>query len=153
MKAVPLRLKRINLFTIGAGPPAWALAAENKYRRQIQLFTLQITTLKPQTSPNKEAEHTLARLPKRASVALLDVRGRQTDSSEFATLLRMQLEAPHPPVYVIAGAGGAGAKLKQAADTQLSLSPLTFPHALARLIFVEQCFRADCIMRNHPYPR
>ena len=74
------------------------------------------------------------------------------DSAAFARWLAARLEEPHPPVFVIGGADGLPAPLHPAAGT-ISLSPLTFAHAAARLILAEQLFRADCIMRGHPYPR
>lgn len=55
--------------------------------------------------------------------------------------------------FALGGADGAGAALRARADVMLSLSPFVFPHALARLILVEQLFRVDCQMRRHPYPR
>ncbi len=58
-----------------------------------------------------------------------------------------------PPVFVICGADGAPDEIRQRSTYQLSLSMMTFSHTTARLVLVEQFFRADCILRGHPYPR
>lgn len=84
---------------------------------------------------------------------LLDADGRMMDSGGFASWLGERLSAPHPTVFVIGGAAGAPADLRTRARGVISLSKMTFAHAAARLILAEQLFRADCLMRGHPYPK
>jgi 23S rRNA (pseudouridine1915-N3)-methyltransferase len=55
--------------------------------------------------------------------------------------------------FVIGGADGLDPEIKNQADKMLSLSLMTYPHALARLILIEQLYRAQCIIKKHPYHR
>ena len=95
----------------------------------------------------------MAKAPPRARLLLMDAAGEAMDSVAFAAKLRALLLDARPPVFVIGGADGLPPTLRARAEGRISLSPLTFAHAAARLILAEQLFRADCIMRNHPYPR
>lgn len=144
-------MKKIHLLTVSGRVPAWAETAEVFYRRQLRFFSLVTVTVRPATK-EKEAAALLAKVPAAARLVLFDVGGEQPDSTAFAAAVERWLQAP-AVALVIAGAAGAGALLKQCADETIALSPLTFPHILARLILVEQLFRADCSLRRHPYPR
>lgn len=78
---------------------------------------------------------------------LLDPAGRILDSSGFARLFDRDL------VFVTGGADGLPAAWKPRADLLISLSPLTMPHELARVVLAEQIYRALATLRGHPYPR
>jgi 23S rRNA (pseudouridine1915-N3)-methyltransferase len=74
-------------------------------------------------------------------------------SSGFAGMVsKAELEA-RDLVFVIGGADGLPAEWRRHADVLLSLSAMTFPHELARVVLVEQIYRAFAILRGHPYPR
>lgn len=103
-------------------------------------------------SPAKTAAAVRAKTSS-APLYLLDAAGRAMDSAEFARWLQARLEEPRPPAFIIGGPDGHPAPLRPLAAGTISLSPLTFAHAAARLILAEQLFRADCLMRGHPYPR
>lgn len=84
---------------------------------------------------------------------LLDPNGRKLDSAGFTELVR-KLEFEARDIYfVLGGAGGFDAAWKGRADTLVSLSPMTFPHELARAMLAEQIYRAFTTLRGHPYPR
>lgn len=83
-------------------------------------------------------------------VALAET-GKQFDSSNFSKWLIHKIETYQHLVFVIAGAEGHDELILKAAQAQLSLSSLTFPHKLARIIFVEQFYRALSIREGHPY--
>jgi 23S rRNA (pseudouridine1915-N3)-methyltransferase len=88
-----------------------------------------------------------------ATKALLDPAGKRLDSAQFTALVaKAELEA-RDLVFVIGGADGLPPGWKPRADILLSLSPLTFPHELARAILAEQLYRAVTGLRGHPYPR
>ena len=88
-----------------------------------------------------------------ATRALLDPGGKRMDSSQFTALVaKAELEA-RDLVFVIGGAGGLPPEWKPRADILLSLSPMTFPHELARAMLAEQIYRAVAGLRGHPYPR
>lgn len=84
---------------------------------------------------------------------LLDPEGKRLDSAQFTALVaKAELEA-RDLVFVVGGADGLPGEWKGRADLLVSLSPMTFPHELARAMLAEQIYRAVTGMRGHPYPR
>jgi 23S rRNA (pseudouridine1915-N3)-methyltransferase len=88
------------------------------------------------------------RLPDRAHVVLLDVGGRTYDSPGFARWLEDRRQAGRDVCFVIGGAFGL--ELPRAQE-RLSFGPMTFPHQLARVLLLEQLFRAHKILAGEPY--
>lgn len=83
-----------------------------------------------------------------AAKILLDPAGRPLDSAGFVRLL-----GERDLVFVIGGADGLPAEWRAKADLLLSLSAMTMPHELARVVLAEQIYRALTTLRGHPYPR
>ena len=84
---------------------------------------------------------------------LLDPAGRSMDSAGFVeTVRKIELEG-RDAYFVLGGADGHPAEWRRRADLLLSLSPMTFPHELARAMLAEQIYRAFTTLRGHPYPR
>ena len=133
--------------------PAWAQTAENGYLKQLRSLQLRCQLSPAGGGAKKEARAALARLPKGGRCVALCADGNRVDSAGFARLLAKWMQEARQTAFVIGGANGMDKSLQEAAEARLSLSALTFPHALARLVLVEQIFRADCLLRNHPYPR
>ena len=96
----------------------------------------------------KEDADVARRLPDRAHVVLLDVGGRTYDSPGFARWLEDRRRAGRDVCFVIGGAFGL--ELPQAQE-RLSFGPMTFPHQLARVLLLEQLFRAHKILAGEPY--
>ena len=96
----------------------------------------------------KEDADVARRLPDRAHVVLLDVGGRTYDSPGFARWLEDRRQAGRDVCFVIGGAFGL--ELPQAQE-RLSFGPMTFPHQLARVLLLEQLFRAHKILAGEPY--
>jgi 23S rRNA (pseudouridine1915-N3)-methyltransferase len=83
---------------------------------------------------------------------VLDERGQVIDSLKFAKWLeRLTIDSPHGVNFVVGGDVGLDATIKQRADKLLSLSPMTLPHQLARVILLEQIYRACTLMRGISY--
>jgi 23S rRNA (pseudouridine1915-N3)-methyltransferase len=79
--------------------------------------------------------------------------GRQAQSSQaFAAWLERRLASGRPVAFVIGGASGIDDGLLVTCDEQLSLGTLTMSHQLARVVLVEQLYRALCVLQGHPYP-
>ena len=129
-------MKTLQLFCVGSRPPAWCSAAEMMYSRQLRNFQLSVSLL-PTSDKDKEAQLVLGRLPQPSWVVLLDAEGEVMDSPTFAVRLENWLQR-RAPVMVIGGPNGAGDALRERADATLSLSSLTMPHALARVMLMEQ---------------
>ncbi len=84
---------------------------------------------------------------------VLDERGRTFDSAGFARFVTDLVDGPGTPVFCLAGAEGFDDADRRAAATVLSLSPLTLPHRLARVVLLEQLYRAATLRAGHPYHR
>lgn len=90
----------------------------------------------------------------RAYQVALDPGGRELGSGEFAELIRKaENGALRELVFVVGGADGVPAAARAGADLLLALSRLTLPHELARVVLVEQIYRAFTMLRGHPYAR
>jgi len=99
-----------------------------------------------------EGEQLLARIPGGAFVVVLDERGRELASTGLAGLLEQHMVAgTNELVLVVGGAHGLSEGVRQRADLLLSLSLMTFPHQVVRLLLLEQLYRGFTIIRNEPY--
>lgn len=89
-----------------------------------------------------------------ATMVLLDAAGKQFASSEFAKWLGgLRDRGAREVVFLCGGAGGFPQEVQQQAQQSVSLSRLTMPHELARVVLVEQIYRAFAILAGHPYPK
>ena len=91
--------------------------------------------------PNKE----------RHKLVLLDSRGKQFSSEELAEVLEREQVNAIPLVFAIGGSDGFSDAARRSAGFTLSLGKMTLPHELARVVLVEQLYRAFTILKNHPY--
>lgn len=102
----------------------------------------------------REGENLLERLPDDAEVFALSREGKGISSRGLASYLdRLATYGRAGAAFVVGGAHGLDPRVLQAADRRLSLSPMTLPHGLARLVLMEQIYRAGTILRNEPYHR
>jgi len=88
-----------------------------------------------------------------AQKIFLDPAGRSMDSAAFTKLIEQAERQGQEIVFLIGGHDGLPPAWKPRADLLLSLSPMTFPHELARALLAEQIYRALATLRGHPYPR
>jgi 23S rRNA (pseudouridine1915-N3)-methyltransferase len=96
----------------------------------------------------REDEDVSRRIPERALTVLLDAGGRAYSSEAFAEWVEARRQAGRDVCFVIGGPFGI--ELERA-DLRLSLGPATLPHLLARVVLLEQLFRAHKILANEPY--
>jgi 23S rRNA (pseudouridine1915-N3)-methyltransferase len=96
----------------------------------------------------REDEALERRIPDRAYVVLLDAGGRELSSEHFAAFLEERRQAGLDVVFVLGGPFGTTLERH---DTTLSLGPMTLPHQLARVVLLEQLFRAHKILAGEPY--
>ncbi len=121
-------------------------------------ITLVEQDLRRRTAPDRIADAEAALLqqsvPAGALVIALDERGRQHTSREFAQLLRgQQDEGRRDIAFLIGGADGLAASVREDAARVLSLGQATWPHLLVRGLLAEQIYRAQQIVSGHPYHR
>ena len=87
----------------------------------------------------------------RYKLVLLDSRGKQFSSEELAEFLEREQGNATPLLFAIGGSDGFREETRRHAGVILSLGKMTLPHELARVILVEQLYRAFTILKNHPY--
>jgi 23S rRNA (pseudouridine1915-N3)-methyltransferase len=87
----------------------------------------------------------------RLKLVLLDARGKQLSSEELAELLEREQVNAIPLLFAVGGSDGFSEEARRRAGFTLSLGKMTLPHELARVVLVEQLYRAFTIVRHHPY--
>lgn len=102
---------------------------------------------------DEESRHLLDALPADAEVILVDQGGNPWSSEEVAAQLDVWRIAARDVALVLGGAVGVAAAVGERARARWSLGPLTLPHELARVVVVEQLYRASTILRGEPYHR
>ena len=94
----------------------------------------------------------LAAIPARGTIVVLDERGQMLDSLKFTRWLeRLTIDSPHGIHFVVGGDVGLDDSVRDRADKLLSLSPMTLPHQIARVVLLEQIYRGCTLMRNIRY--
>jgi len=101
----------------------------------------------------EEGTRMLAAIPHRAHVIALEVTGRSFSTEQLAEQMNRWLQDGRDLALLIGGPDGLAKDCVQRAETRWSLSPLTLPHGLVRVVVAEQLYRAWTILHNHPYHR
>ncbi|MEB3319528.1 MAG: 23S rRNA (pseudouridine(1915)-N(3))-methyltransferase RlmH [Cyanobium sp.] len=139
---------RIRVLAVGKVRKAWVREGLETYRRRLPGLTLVDVR---DSTPEREAAAILAELRGDEQLIALGEEGRGLSSQQLAERLRDS--GSRRLAFVIGGADGLSPGLRRRAAWQLSLSPLTFPHDLARLLLLEQLYRAQSILQGGPYHR
>jgi|TARA_B100001939_G_scaffold296784_1_gene270927 23S rRNA (pseudouridine1915-N3)-methyltransferase len=143
-----LNPSRLRILAVGKVRRGWIQDGIDLYRKRLP--GLSIVELRDST-PEKESEAIrAARRPDERLVVLME-QGETLASIPFAR--KLEQISSERIAFVIGGADGLTDDLKSEAHWRLSLSPMTFPHELARLMLVEQLFRAQAILQGSPYHR
>ena len=114
---------------------------------------IEIKEIKPDLNPAKEAVKITAAIPKGSRIIALDERGKDQTTQNLATQLADWRQEGFDITFLIGGADGLDPSLKEKAQAIWRLSSLTLPHAMARVLLVEQLYRAWTILQGHPYHR
>lgn len=157
---------KLRALAVGNRMPVWVNAGFEAYaKRMPREMPLTLTEIKPEprhgetsvAAVNKwiqlEYKRITIALPAGAMRIVLDERGKGFASMELARRMTSWRESGQDVAFVIGGADGTAAALKQEADLLWSLSPLTLPHGLVRIVLAEQLYRAASILNGHPYHR
>jgi 23S rRNA (pseudouridine1915-N3)-methyltransferase len=131
----------IRIVCVGKIKQEWKPAQEEFIKRLRRFCKLELIEI-------KEEKAEMVKNYLQGFVIVLDERGKQMSSQEFAKLLDTK-----DLTFVIGGKEGVSDEVKQKADFILSLSKMTFSHQLARIILLEQIYRGFCIIHNLPYSR
>ena len=153
---------KISVIAIGQRQPRWADEATADFLKRFPAdFSVSLRELKPEPRDGRpperiraaEAERLRAALPAGCVAVALDERGRDLTSAGFAEQLGRWRDHGDSPAFVIGGPDGLTDEFRRSARLLLRLSSMTLPHALARLLLVEQLYRAWSILSRHPYHR
>ena len=153
---------KISVIAVGQRQPRWADEAIADFLRRFPAeFPVSLRELKPEPRDGRpperiratECERLRAALPAGCVTVALDERGRDLGSAAFAEQLGRWRDRGEAPAFVIGGPDGLTDEFRRGAQLLLRLSSMTLPHALARLLLVEQLYRAWSILNRHPYHR
>ncbi len=154
---------RISVVSVGHKMPAWIQSGWREYLKRLPPeIKVELVELKPEEKTSGktvekakalEGERILAAIPQGATVYALDEKGRPVTTQGLSVMLAEWMREATHPVFVIGGADGLSDEVRTRADKLLSLSALTLPHGLARVVLAEQVYRAWSILASHPYHR
>lgn len=154
---------KLQLVAVGTKMPAWVETGFQEYVRRfpkdMPFELLEIPAGKRGKNADikrileKEGEQTLAAIPKGNRIVTLDIPGKPWTTEQLAEQLERWKQDGRDISFLIGGPEGLAPSCKAAADQSWSLSPLTLPHPLVRVVVAESLYRAWSITANHPYHR
>lgn len=154
---------KVSLLTVSHKQPTWVLEGTAEYQRRLpREWDFQLVEVKPEARTSgitkekvqaAEAARLRKAVPKGARLVALDERGDGWSTQQFANWLRRWQQDGRSVALLVGGADGLDPELRDGAEQRLSLSPLTLPHGLVRVVLVEQLYRAASLLSGHPYHR
>ena len=158
---------RIHLIAVGQKMPRWVQDGYDDYARRLPAHcALNLIEIAAEHRGNKapsagdvrrildaEGARQIAALPAGCEVVTLDVGGRALPTEQLAGRMERWLGGGRDVALLVGGPEGLAAACRERADWAWSLSPLTLPHPLVRVILAEQLYRASSILSGHPYHR
>ena len=155
----------VTLITVGKLKEKFYLSAASEYEKrlkgycQFQIIELPETKLPEDPSPaqiqaglEKEAEQIICKIPKGAWFCVFTPEGKLLSSEQLAQKLQnVKLSGKSNACFLIGSSFGMAQRVKDLADYRLSMSPMTFPHHLARIMVLEQLYRAEAIQAGSKY--
>ena len=143
---------KIKIAWIGKTKEAAIQALTDEYLKRISRYAqVEGTALRDQEALLEHCGRGKGGGPK-STLVLMDLRGKEFSSEQFAKFLGdYQDRNPLPLLIAIGGADGFSAEVKSAAQQTISLGKMTLPHELARVVLLEQVYRAFTILKGHPY--
>ena len=153
----------IHLIAVGSRMPGWVTEGYQEFAKRLppecRLNLIEIMPGKRSKSADiaramrEEGERMLAAIPKNVAVIALDARGTQWSTEQLSGELKNWLQGGRDIALLIGGPDGLAEDCLKRAQTLWSLSKLTLPHPLVRIVLAEQLYRAWSILQNHPYHR
>jgi 23S rRNA (pseudouridine1915-N3)-methyltransferase len=154
---------KLNLLAVGTKMPAWVSEGYQEYAKRLpRECTLQLQEIAPAKRGKsgsatqwikEESERLLASVPENHHVIALDVKGKAWTTEQLASQLENWQADGRDVTLLVGGPDGMSNECLQRADQRWSLSPLTLPHPLVRIVMAEQLYRAWTVTQNHPYHR
>ena len=152
---------KVRLLTVSHKQPAWVLEGCADYQRRLpREWGFQLVEVKPEArtvGATRERVHAAEckrireALPKESLVVAFDERGESWSTLELGRRLQRWQQEGRDVAFVVGGADGLDPEFLAAAALRVSLSALTLPHGLVRILVVEQLYRAASLLQGHPY--
>jgi 23S rRNA (pseudouridine1915-N3)-methyltransferase len=154
---------RLKLIALGHNQPRWVVEGTQEYAKRFPPeWAFELAELKPEKrTPSKSTDVILAdeaarirtQIPRQSVLVALDERGEQLTTRGLADVLQSLAREAPSATFIIGSADGLDDALKTEARVRIGLSKLTLPHGLARVLLVEQLYRAVSLTIGHPYHR
>lgn len=154
---------KLYLIAVGIHMPSWISEGFKDYQKRLlhpcKLDLISIAASKRNKNSNvvqlvaAEEKKILAAIPKQSKKIALDEKGKLWTTRQLAYKLQQWHSDSQDISFLIGGPDGLGIKCLDSAEHIWSLSPLTLPHMLVRIIVAEQLYRAWSLLKNHPYHR
>jgi 23S rRNA (pseudouridine1915-N3)-methyltransferase len=154
---------QIHLISVGNRMPGWVQQGYDEYAkrlpRECELILKEIPAGKRGKNSDiarivkDEGERMIAALPQSTHIVTLDIPGKPWTTPELSQAMQRWLAGGQSVSLLIGGPEGLADEVKPLARESWSLSKLTFPHPLVRIIVAEQLYRAWSLLNNHPYHR
>jgi 23S rRNA (pseudouridine1915-N3)-methyltransferase len=158
-----LHAMQINLISVGNRMPGWVQQGYDEYAkrlpRECELVLKEIAPGKRSKNSDVakivkgEGERMIAAISPGAHIVTLDIPGKSWTTPELAQAMQRWRESGQSVALLVGGPEGLADAVRQMAGETWSLSKLTFPHPLVRILIAEQLYRAWSILNNHPYHR
>ena len=154
---------RVRVIAVGQRLPSWIETGCDEYVKRLpREWSFELVPVKSVTrveakpaadAMRAEGKLIEAAIPSGYLRVVLDEHGKQVTTAEMAGLLRTWRQDGRDVAWIIGGADGLDRAIKDGANQSIALSALTLPHGLARLLLVEQLYRASSLLQGHPYHR
>jgi 23S rRNA (pseudouridine1915-N3)-methyltransferase len=148
---------RVRILAVGTRMPEWVATAYGEYTRRLKsTMRVDLEELPQARDKGKAKADEQQRLLERVGddyLVTLDERGKSLTTVELAQWLSQRQQDGRNLCFVIGGPDGLGPDILKKASLRWSLSALTFPHAMVRVILAEALYRAHSVLHNHPYHR
>ena len=150
----------IKLLVVGKTKNKELISLISNYVKRIKLYNkfqiIEVNSTKSKKNNENdvkkiESENILKKVKNNDLLILLDEKGKNYSSREFANFIKIKTQENKTIIFVIGGAFGFSSELYSKSNGLISLSSMTFSHQIIRLFFTEQLYRAFTILNNHPY--
>ena len=154
---------KCRLIAAGTRLPDWVNSGFGEYQKRLrtplslELHEIPVPTRRPGENPGRamlrEGAGMLKALGKDDFVVALEIAGRSMSTEQLSVWLSERMRDGRPLALLVGGPDGLSPQCLDRADQSWSLSPLTLPHALVRVVVAEQLYRAVSLLAGHPYHR
>lgn len=152
---------KCRIIAAGTRQPSWVVTGYHEYQRRLSRpIRLELTEIPVparhadvERAREREGNAMLGALQRDDHVVALEVTGRVMSTGQLARWLQDRLSMGTDVAFLIGGPDGLAPACRERAAMQLSLSPLTFPHGLVRVMLAEQLYRSAMLIAGHPYHR